>query len=379
MAKKPKYVRQYLDRHGVTRLEFRRRGHQGWPLRQPLRSREFQEDYEAAIRGEVPPGVAGKRYRGISPPQQTKQGSLGWLIQEYKRSAAFKSLAASTRSVRARILDRLTEKYGDFPYATLDKPAVLKLRDQLSDRPEAANARLKALRQIYKHALEYGVEGVSHDPTRDVSYLRPRNPDGFYAWSKQELAQFERHHSVGTKARLALALMLYGGCARRSDVVKLGKQHLEDGRLVYKQFKGRHRNPVQMDIPVIDELQRIIDASPCGDLTFLVTKFGRPFTANGFGNWFKKRCREAGLPHCSAHGVRKAMAARLAELGCSDHEIMAIGGWKTLKEVERYTKSADRRRMSDLAMERVQAHIDGTKVSNLGDDANQVRQTGSKR
>ena len=111
----------------------------------------------------------------------------------------------------------------------------------------------------------------------------------------------------------------------------------------------------------------------CGELTFLVTEFGKPFTANGFGNWFKKRCTEAGLPHCSAHGVRKSAAARLAELGCSDLEIMSIGGWQTLKEVQRYTKSARRGVLADQGMGRIQADIEGTKVSNLPGDDTAVR------
>jgi integrase len=134
--------------------------------------------------------------------------------------------------------------------------------------------------------------------------------------------------------------------------------------LVYRQFKGRNNRPVQIDIPVIEELRRIIEASPCGEMSFLVTEFGKPFSSNGFGNWFKKKCSEAGLPHCSAHGVRKAAAARLAELGCSDLEIMAIGGWQTLKEVQRYTKGARKRVLAERAMRRVQTDISGTKVSN---------------
>ncbi len=85
------------------------------------------------------------------------------------------------------------------------------------------------------------------------------------------------------------------------------------------------------------------------------------------------------MPHCSAHGVRKAAAARLAELGCSDHEIMAIGGWQTLKEVQRYTKGARKRVLSDSAVDKVQADIDGTKVSNLPHDGSKVRQKGVKR
>jgi hypothetical protein len=42
----------------------------------------------------------------------------------------------------------------------------------------------------------------------------------FHAWTPDELKQFEAHHKVGTKARLALALMLYLG-VRRGDVVTL--------------------------------------------------------------------------------------------------------------------------------------------------------------
>ena len=67
-------------------------------------------------------------------------------------------------------------------------------------------------------------------------------------------------------------------------------------------------------------------------------------------------------------------AARLAEIGCTEHEIMAIGGWKTLKEVQRYTRTARKKVLSDSAMKRVQADINGTKVSNLSHDGSKVRQ-----
>jgi len=99
------------------------------------------------------------------------------------------------------------------------------------------------------------------------------------------------------------------------------------------------------------ELRRIINSTPSGHLNFLVTEFGKPFTAAGFGNWFRDRCDEAGLPvHCAAHGLRKAGAARAAEAGASAHELMAMFGWSTLAEAERYTRTADRRRMAAAGM-----------------------------
>ncbi len=81
-----------------------------------------------------------------------------------------------------------------------------------------------------------------------------------------------------------------------------------------------------------------------------MTEFGKPFTANGFGNRFRKWCDAASLPNCSAHGLRKAASARLAELGCTDHEIMAITGHQTLKEVARYTAAANRKRLAESGM-----------------------------
>jgi len=97
------------------------------------------------------------------------------------------------------------------------------------------------------------------------------------------------------------------------------------------------------------ELTRIIEATPSSELTFLTTEYGKPFTAAGFGGWFRDRCDEAGLPHCSAHGLRKAGAARAAENGATAHELMAIFGWLTLKEAERYTAAAQRRRLAKNA------------------------------
>jgi integrase len=69
---------------------------------------------------------------------------------------------------------------------------------------------------------------------------------------------------------------------------------------------------VTLSLPIRPELKTILDATPSGQMTFLVTAFGRSFTANGFGNWFREKCDEAGLSHCTAHGLRKAAAARLA-------------------------------------------------------------------
>ena len=165
----------------------------------------------------------------------------------------------------------------------------------------------------------------------------------------EEVEQFEDSHAIGTKARLALALLLFTS-QRRGDVVHMGRQHIKDGWLKVRQQKTGKA----LEIPVIPELQRIIDASPTGDLNYLVTEYGKPWSNAGFGNKFRDWCDTAGLPQCSAHGLRKAAAAKLAELGCTAHEIMAITGHESLKEVERYTKAAEQKRLAKSAMKKLE-------------------------
>jgi site-specific recombinase XerD len=85
-------------------------------------------------------------------------------------------------------------------------------------------------------------------------------------------------------------------------------------------------------------------------MTFLVTEFGRPFTPAGFGNWFRDQCDKANLHHCSAHGLRKATAAALAEAGATAHEIAAVTGHMSLEEIERYTRAARKKKLEGLAL-----------------------------
>ena len=120
---------------------------------------------------------------------------------------------------------------------------------------------------------------------------------------------------------------------------------------------------VDIDNRLLPELKRNIDATPTGD-PFIVTEFGKPFTKGGFYNRMKEWCEKAGLKNCPPHGLRKASAVRLAELGASDHAIMAHNGWRTLKEVQRYTKGVRRRLMADSASDLLEADIQRTNVSN---------------
>jgi integrase len=223
------------------------------------------------------------------------------------------------------------------------------LRDRKAGLPEAGRARLKAISRVFDWALDARVAGIDRNPARDVRYPRTKADGGIHSWSVEEVAQFEAHHPIGTKARLALALLLFTG-QRRSDVVLFGHQHIRDGNLRFTQQKNKGRRPVTLTLPVLPVLQEIIEATPTGESTFLITEFGKPFERAGFGNKFRQWCDEAGLQHCTAHGLRKAGAVIAAENGATAHQLKAIFGWSTLKQPELYTRSAEQKRLAADAM-----------------------------
>jgi integrase len=243
----------------------------------------------------------------------------------------------------------------------METPHVAKLRDEKAAFPEAANNRVKALRQLFTWASspEYGY--AKKNPARDVARLRSTNPEGIRAWTESDAVRYEARHPIGTKARLAFDLLCFTG-VRRSDVVKLGPQMerwftetLSDGRtvkiqkLVFTETKGGSRVVKMHELPILPPLRQSIDATLTGHLVYLVTVFGKPHSAKAFGNWLKKRCREAGLENLSAHGLRKLGAQRCAEAGASEHQLMALFGWTNPQQAALYTRKANRAKLEAAA------------------------------
>jgi integrase len=223
-------------------------------------------------------------------------------------------------------------------------------------QPDSANGLRRVLREMMKVAIK--LEWRDDDPTQGTRKVKPKKIGGYHRWTDADILSFEKQHPVGSTARLATALGLYTGQAR-ADVILMGEQHITEDSdaegntyevLNWVRKKTEDKTGLELTIPVHPELRQIIDATPRKNLTFLITESGAPFTAEGFGKWFRERCDEADLPHCSFHGLRKAAATKLADVGCDTLEIAAITGHASLKEVERYTKTRDRKKAARRAM-----------------------------
>jgi integrase len=180
---------------------------------------------------------------------------------------------------------------------------------------------------------------------------------------------------LGAKARNALLLLQTGHA--RADVVRMGRQHVKNGVLSMR----RQKTGVQFDIPLLPELLAELALHSTTQLTFLVTAYGKPFTAAGFGMWFRDRCDEADLKHCTAHGLRKAAAVHHALNGATAPELMAWFGWRTIGEAQRYIEEANRIKLARNAGARLISRTGivkpTTSVCQNGEKANDFKEARS--
>jgi integrase len=340
--KKPRYVHFKKDRRGGGYWYFDRPGYPRVRLPGLPWSPQFMGAYESAL-GTDPLPIGAK---------STAAGSMADLIVKYYGSATFKALEPSTQQVYRRIIERIRECHGAKPVKLIEPRHVRKLASEIS-APAAARRFLSILRILLEHGVTCGM--LDSNPAALVKGPKVKGK-GFHSWTDAEIVSFEEAHPIGSKPRLALALLLYLG-QRKSDVVKLGRQH-RDGDV----FRiAQKKTGAELEIPIHPALDEVLKATPSGHLAYLVTAFKKPYTANGFGNAFREWCDAAGLPHCTSHGLRKATARRLAEAGASPHEIASITGHESLREVERYTRAANRKKLAESAQAKVIAAFPGTK------------------
>jgi integrase len=274
---------------------------------------------------------------------RTIAGTVNAMVVGYLASAAFRNLAAASQLQYRRIFEGLRREHGNRGIATLEPRHVNLMLDAKAETPSAARDFLRCLRLLVQYAMKIGVR--ADDPTAGVRVAMPKS-DGFRTWSEEDIGAFESAYAVGTKPRLALALLL-NTALRCADVVRVGRGHARSGTLHIVQQK----TGTALAIPITAELAEAINSS-AAPMTFLLNDRGEAFTARSFSKWFAKQCDRVGLKGLTAHGLRKAACRRLAEAGCSANEIASISGHRSLNEVARYTRAVDQARMARNAMER---------------------------
>ena len=186
--------------------------------------------------------------------------------------------------------------------------------------------------------------------------------NGYHTWTDDEIETYRTTHPTGSKARLALELLLFTGAARQ-DAARMTRANIRGDRLFYR----RGKTGQDVDLPILRELARELVKLPPTQMVLLAHgKDERPYSVASLGNWFRDTCMEAGLPHCSAHGLRKAGARRLAEHGATEWEIMAFLAHRRAAEASRYVAAANRAILTTSGMAKLGTKTE-QKVSNLSE------------
>jgi integrase len=344
MRRPPKYTRGFVDRHGKPRWYFRREGFQGRALPGLPWSPEFMAAYEDAMNGESNP-------RPAVGSSRTLPGTFDALIVSFYGSTVFRGWSAETQRTRRSVYERFRAATMPGARANNGRCRVAHLLPKHADAmiaamlhtPFGARNFKKAMRSLMRYAITQRLR--KDDPFAGIKFAKIKT-DGYASWGEEQIAAFEKHHPIGTKPRMAMALLLFTA-QRRGDVIAMGPQHERGDMIAVRQQK----TGATLLIPIHPELRQILDKTPCRHLTYLTTSFGKPFTSAGFGNVFREWCEAAGLPKgFSAHGLRKAACRRLAEAGCSASQIMSVSGHASLTEAEKYVRAANQQKLARAAM-----------------------------
>lgn len=336
---RPKYLQRHVTRHGKVVWYVKKPGGPKIRILGEFGSPAFNATYDAAISGD----------RTIPEPKGGKSGTIEWLVTRYRDSSPWRALSPATRRQRDNIFLHIIKSIGGVEFASIRKKDIAASRDARRATPFAAGNFLLTMRGLFDWALQADL--VKSNPTDDITAPRPPT-EGFLAWTEADIEKFERRWPIGTRERLALAVLLYTGL-RRGDAARLGRPHVRDGVITLRPEKTGFNGP-EVTIPMLPELARIIAVSPTGELTFISTLAGRPMAKESFGNWFHDACRAAGV-RGSAHGLRKAGATRAANNGATVAELEAIFGWSGGRMASLYTRNADRKRLARMAMGKMSA------------------------
>lgn len=329
-ARIARYVSSFRDAGGILRVRFRK-GATDCYMKSPLRTPEWEAEYRALLAGAEPvrPGAAR-----IVP------GTVADLVARYRQSDEWARKTLDTKRQWNVTLDRLAIGLGHFEVVKVTMEVAGKIMATMRDRPHAADNALKRRRALWDWGQRHNL--VKDNPWRLIKPYAVKS-EGHHTWTEAEVARFTSRYPIGTREHLALALML-ATFARKSDAVLLGWQHVTGSRLRFRSKKTGEN----VDIPILPDLADALGPHNPASFAFMMTEYGRPFTAAGFGNWFRDRCVAAGVPG-RAHGLRKLAATRMAEAGATLPELMAWGGWRTEGEPLRYIRAASRASLADAA------------------------------
>jgi integrase len=276
-------------------------------------------------------------------PKGFPPGSIGRVIQNYKQSAAFKQLGKKTQREYTAHLDALELRWGKLSVAGLQRKHIMDMKDGMQDRPRQANYRLSVLSIIMGRAIDE--EWRTDNPVQGIKRL-PTGP-GYQDWPDAVFA--EAVQAAPKEVADYLRLLAYTG-QRPGDVIAMTWQQVDRQAGYIEVVQSKTRQTVW--VPLHPDLTSVLDGIEKRSPHILTRQSGRPWRdVNELARRVREVMQGLGYGHAgyTPHGLRHSAARAFAEVGCNDHEIMAITGHESIAMVQKYTKAVSRKRMAQAA------------------------------
>lgn len=350
------YIERNATRHNKMRYYFRFAGRRICRLPDDINSEEFATAYWQARRSVAPVEEVASSNWTIGSP--VRPASFRWLCHRYMDTTAFTTLDPTTQLKRRQIMEAMWAEpitmtddrvFADMPVSMVTIENIEVLRDRKRETPFAANERLKILRQVFETKADG--KAIVANVAKLVQPFRVHTT-GHHTITPAEIEAYIKHHGTKSKAVLALTLLMYTGF-RVSDLAQIGPQHRRRDELHLRLFKGRGRGPTEIVMPIHPTLDFVLASHPVTGMSYMVTEHGRPFSIKGLGNRISDWFSQAGLPHCTAHSVRKGLATNQAENEATDRMLDAMFGWRDGKTSQIYTARADRAKLARQAVQKI--------------------------
>jgi integrase len=307
---------------------------------------DFSRQYEMARRGAKPD-------KAKRPSEQAMPETIGWLVHKYQEYLEERVKAGTSsaktlkkkRNLLAKLLENPNKKMA------IPREKLIEMQDAMGSSPAQADAFIEAVAVLFDWAIDR--KYLKENTAGGIKSVY-RKGDGAKPWKAADVTAFFAKHKAGTTPHVAMSVLLWTGC-RIEDLTILGRDHecLIDG-IEALRWVPLKKGSSEVCIPFLDPLKAAVRAPKVLPTTYVSKRGGDPYASgDAMSAMFKRWCHDAGLGHLSAHGVRKGLAEVLAEMGCSQYDIMAILGHSEAKTSEVYTRRVERWNLAKTALAKV--------------------------
>ncbi|MDQ0319991.1 integrase [Pararhizobium capsulatum DSM 1112] len=307
---------------------------------------DFSRQYDLARKG-IKPDIQKK------PSEQAMPETIGWLVHAYfeylEERVKAGTTSAKTLKKKRNLLNRLLKKPDKKMQIPREK--LIGMQDGMGSTPAQADAFIEAVGVMF----DWGVDRkyLKENTARGIKSVY-RKGDGATPWKADDVKAFFAKHKAGSTPHVAMSVLLWTGC-RIEDLTMLGPSFecVIDGVEALRWIPMK-KGSTEVCIPFLDPLKVAVRAPTILGTTYVIRRGAKAYASgDAMSAMFKRWCVDANLGHLSAHGVRKGLAEVLAELGCSQYEIMAILGHSEAKTSEVYTRRVERWNLAKTALSRV--------------------------